>query len=630
MSSAAATTDPHDRIIDDYTSRAAQHGRVRDDAARVASRIGSARLLVFIAAAAGVAIAARRDAPVVAWSIGLIGSLVFVGLVYRHRRLSALVRLHDALRRSCDTGTSRIRREWSALPAALSVNYARSHPFAGDLHLSGETSLAQLLGPVSAAVGHDALTQWLLAESPPSIDALRGRQEAIGELRPLTDWRERLGVHAAGAGTSASVEKLLTWAESDGWLRARPGIRWAARTLGVVTPLAILAAIRGLIPDAVAIVLVVVNLLVVASARRRVNDTLQNASARGFNGRAYSAMFDHAHRTAFQSGHLRALQERMGGGVAAPALERLAQISTCADVRLSPMGHVVINALTLWDIHVVDALERWQAQHGGVMRDRLSALGELEAHSAVATLAYENPTWTFPAFRDDVHSVEGSDLAHPLLAASTRVANDVAVGPTGTFLLVTGSNMAGKSTLLRSIALNVVLAQAGAPVCASAFRLPRVRLRTSIHVHDALEDGLSLFMVELLRLKAIVDAAREGDDPPLLYVADEMLRGTNMQERRPAVAAVLRHLLRAGAIGAIATHDLELATEPELEAHARAVHLVEQFRETNAGPEMWFDYRVRPGIATSRNALKLLEMVGLGDDPVARPSATPSGERTTA
>jgi DNA mismatch repair ATPase MutS len=139
-----------------------------------------------------------------------------------------------------------------------------------------------------------------------------------------------------------------------------------------------------------------------------------------------------------------------------------------------------------------------------------------------------------------------------------------------------------------------------------------VRLRTSIHVQDALEEGLSLFMVELLRLKAIVDAARESDAITLLYIADEMLRGTNVQERRPAVGAVLRHLLHAGAIGAIATHDLELATEPELAAHARAVHLIERFRDTDAGPVMWFDYRLRPGVSTSRNALKLLEMVGLG------------------
>ncbi|HTE45362.1 MAG TPA: hypothetical protein VK636_08985, partial [Gemmatimonadaceae bacterium] len=497
-------------------------------------------------------------------------------------------------------------------PPALSVSYPRTHPFAADLHLSGETSLAQLLGPVSAGVGHDALSEWLLAESPPPIDALHGRQEAIAELQSLTTWRERLGVHSAGVGTSKSIEQFMTWAESDGWLRGQTATRWGARVLGVATPIAIFAAIGQIIPAAAAIALVVANLSLMASARRRASETLQHASGRGFNGRAYSAMFDHAAGETFRSDHLRALQERMGGSVAAPAFDKLAQIASCADVRLSPMGHLALNTLTLWDMHVVDALERWQTQHGRLMRDRLRALGELEAHAAVATLAYENPTWTFPVFRDDVHSVETSNLAHPLLSPTTRVANDVVVGPTGTFLLVTGSNMAGKSTLLRSIALNVVLAQAGAPVCADSFQLPRVRLRTSIHVHDALEDGLSLFMVELLRLKAIVDAAREGDDPPLLYVADEMLRGTNMQERRPAVAAVLRHLLHAGAIGAIATHDLELATEPELTQSARAVHLVERFKETENGPVMWFDYRLRPGIATSRNALKLLEMVGLG------------------
>jgi DNA mismatch repair ATPase MutS len=190
----------------------------------------------------------------------------------------------------------------------------------------------------------------------------------------------------------------------------------------------------------------------------------------------------------------------------------------------------------------------------------------------------------------------------------------VQVGPPGTFLLVTGSNMSGKSTLLRALATNCVLGAAGGPVCASELRLPDVALHTTIRVEDSLEEGISLFMAELLALSRIVEAARatHGRGRPVLYLLDEVLQGTNSGDRRVAARTVLRHLLGAGAIGAVTTHDLSLAAAPDLEARAVPVHFTETAVSTPAGPRLSFDYRLRPGLATTRNALLLLEMVGLG------------------
>jgi DNA mismatch repair ATPase MutS len=198
------------------------------------------------------------------------------------------------------------------------------------------------------------------------------------------------------------------------------------------------------------------------------------------------------------------------------------------------------------------------------------------------------------------------------------VRNDVQVGPPATLLLVTGSNMSGKSTLLRAIGLNCVLGAAGAPVCARELELPDALLHTSIRVQDSLEEGLSLFMAELLALSRIVSAARAAREQgrTVLYLLDEMLQGTNSGDRRIAARTVLRHLLDAGAIGAVTTHDLTLAAAPDLEARALPVHFSETVR---SGPRLSFDYRLKPGLATSRNALVLLEMVGLG--PVAEPPA---------
>jgi DNA mismatch repair ATPase MutS len=204
-------------------------------------------------------------------------------------------------------------------------------------------------------------------------------------------------------------------------------------------------------------------------------------------------------------------------------------------------------------------------------------------------------------------------LGHPLIAEGRRVHNDVRVGPPGTFLLVTGSNMSGKSTLLRAIGVNTVLALAGAPVCARELDVPVVDLRTAIHVQDSLADGVSFFMAQLQRVKEIVAAADHArqSNVPVLYLLDEILQGTNTAERRIAATRVIRHLLDAGAIGAVTTHDLELADAPQLANTFEPVHLRETVTADGEGAALSFDYKLRPGIATSTNALRLMEIVGL-------------------
>jgi DNA mismatch repair ATPase MutS len=249
------------------------------------------------------------------------------------------------------------------------------------------------------------------------------------------------------------------------------------------------------------------------------------------------------------------------------------------------------------------------------VRDWLAALDELLALAALATLSAENPEWALPAIADDGAPavVEARALAHPLLPATSRVANDVVVGPPGSVLLVTGSNMSGKSTLLRAIGANVLLARAGGAVCASSLRLPVLDVRTSIRIADSLERGVSLFMAELRRLKEVVDVARaHPGGRPLLYLLDEILHGTNTAERRIAARTVIGHLLDAGAIGVVTTHDLTLAADGPLRDASRPVHFTEHFERVDGVMRMTFDYRLRPGLATSTNALALLELVGLG------------------
>jgi DNA mismatch repair ATPase MutS len=295
-------------------------------------------------------------------------------------------------------------------------------------------------------------------------------------------------------------------------------------------------------------------------------------------------------------------------------MARLGRLMRLADLRFQAFFHFPINALTLWDFHVLAGLEAWQRRNGPRLGTWFAVLGEVDALAAFGWLAHDNPGWVFPEIDETTDRLAAEGLGHPLLPDDRRVANDVAVGPPGTFVLVTGSNMSGKSTLLRAIGANVVLALAGGPVCARQLSLPRLVVFTSMRVQDSLEAGVSYFMAALQRLKLVVSAADRspGEGGMLLYLLDEVLQGTNTAERQVAVRHILSHLLELRVVGVVTTHDLELAASPELAVACRAVHFSEGVEREGEGARLSFDYRLRPGVATSRNALKLLELVGLG------------------
>jgi DNA mismatch repair ATPase MutS len=306
-----------------------------------------------------------------------------------------------------------------------------------------------------------------------------------------------------------------------------------------------------------------------------------------------------------------------GHRTAPEAMRMLNRILGFADLRRgAALLHFPIQAFTLWDFHWLFATERWRRSAGSRVEGWLAAAGELDALSCLAAIHHDHPDWVFPTLTAE-RIYEGEALGHPLLPSDRRVANDVRVGPPGTVLLVTGSNMSGKSTLLRAIGVNAVLAEAGAPVCAAALRMPPCDIQTSIRIQDSLERGVSYFMAALARLKRVIDAA-EGqaagrpEARVLFYLLDEILQGTNSAERGIAVQAVAGHLLDSGAIGAMTTHDLNLASEEPLRSHARLVHFTEI---VDPDGTMRFDYRLREGLATSRNALRLMKLIGIDVTP---------------
>ncbi len=511
-------------------------------------------------------------------------------------------------------GLERLQRRWAALP--LRQPPGTGDALANDLDVLGHASLMHLINTATTPLGQRTLQQWLGHPAAPAH--IVQRQAAVAELAPLRNLRDEVALRGRMLGpTPPDPEPFLRWAESTPWLPSRSWLLWTAR---ITPPAMLLSAVLqavGVIDVPLWLVFVAINGVVSWTAGGAVNKVLDQVSTRQRVFGAYAALFSLVAQPAYDAPLLRHLQDQLTAhhGPADEQMRRLSRRVALADLRLS-FVFIVLQLATLWTVHVLWLLERWQRTAGPAARRWLQALGEWEALAALATLHHDNPHWTFPICTttgQPLH-LQARNLGHPLLPPAVCVGNDVQIGPPGTFLLVTGSNMSGKSTLLRAVGLNVLLAQAGGPVCADAMLLPPLTLATSMRVQDSLEAGVSYFMAEIQRLKSVVDqaqAVRQNGERTLLFLLDEILHGTNTGERQIAARQIIRHLLALDAMGAVSTHDLQLADDPQLAAASQAVHFTETFTRGDHGPAMRFDYRLRSGIATSTNALKLMELIGL-------------------
>ncbi len=599
------------RLASFREQRAAHDARTR--------RIGTWRLALAAVVVATIGWASLRpSSPARTLAIAASGALViaFVALVRAHRRAVRERRRASALVELQEEGIARLERRWSVLPPNDARAAPPDHAYANDLDVLGDVSLRRLLGPASPALGERRLHEWLLAPATP--DAIRVRQAAARELAPMIDVRDALAVapRLARALGPRALERLLAWTSERDAAIGRAWVLWGARVLGLATTVAFLVWLREPSWPAMWAVPAALNLALTSITLRRSRRAFVEAAGSAATLGAVAAMIEVVERTRFDSAALVAITDRLRG--AAASLRELQRLVGLSELRYSPMMHGVVNAFTLLDVQVLSSVERWRERVRPQAAGWFDALAELEAMSAIATLAHDHPEWAFPTIVDGGAPVlEATALAHPLLPDAVAVANDVRVGPPGTFLLVTGSNMSGKSTLLRAIGANVVLAQAGAPVCASSLALPPLDVRTSVRVEDSLERGVSLFMAELLRLRDVVGAARRAratGGRTVLFLLDEILHGTNTAERQIAARRILASLVEEGAIGAVTTHDLALADAEPLRSLARPVHFTERFEPATDGQvaRMTFDYVLRAGVATSVNALRLVEMVGLG------------------
>jgi hypothetical protein len=632
-----------------HVRRASAARAARANADRQSRAASAVRLALAVGGLLSFVWAIDPDTPRQAW--GLVGAagLTFAAAVVVHDRIERRLRHHAVVEDVHRLGVARLDRDWDTLAAAARAPaVAAGHPYAFDLDVCGRASLFTLLDPGGTDRGRETLAGWLLAPAP--HEDIVARQGAVAELTASAPFRDALAVKARLVADDRRLDigRFVRWAEDpDGvprWARG-PWLGIVARALALATPGLLVAWWWNIVPAAAWLTTLSMGLVLSWGLRGPMRTTFESAADASATLGAWADVLALVAATPFRTPALQHLQQALASPAARPAhveLRRLERWASLADLRRSPLLHLPIHALTLWDVHVWRGVERWRQAVGPSVGRWIDAVGQCEALSALATLADDEPEWTMPQVDPRANRLEAHALGHPLIPDAARVPNDVIVGPASTVLLVTGSNMSGKSTLLRAIGLNAVIAQAGGPACARQMRLPPVDVFTSMRLADSLESGVSYFMAALQRLRVLVDRAGPAGGPVagvevaevpaadgvslrVLYLLDEILQGTNTAEREVAVRVILGHLLRTPAIGAVTTHDLGLVTAPELATAARLVHFSESFIDESGRTTMTFDYRLRPGAATSRNALRLMELVGLASAEEVRAVADAGG-----
>ena len=572
-------------------------------------RLGHAKIAV---AAAGIAVVwlalSRGGGASILWV--LLPIAAFVALVVIHEKLLADLERRRRAARFFEKGLLRLDGDWAGAGESGERYNDPAHPYALDLDLFGKGSVFELLCTARTQIGEDRLAQWLKFPAAPAL--VTERQAAVEELRNRLDLREQLAILAEEARSGVDPGALAKWGEAPAKLRAT-GFRLKVRLYTMLGLAAFVALWIHLAPqtDALLLDFFLIALLINGWFLYRHN---------GEMGAAASQVEEAAH----ELGLLSEVLVRMEGEQfrcplladlrsslnvdGAPPSRRLTRLKRLVEY-LDSRDNVFVRVLEpfiLWTPHLALKVEDWRAHSGTAVRRWLHAAGEMEALCSLASHAYEHPADPFPEFTAEGPWLEGEGLGHPLLPESKVVRNDIRIGGELRVFVVSGSNMSGKSTMLRTLGVNAVLAQAGAPVRAHRLRLSSLAIGASIRLTDSLQGGVSRFYAEILRLRQILDET--AGSLPVLFLIDEFLHGTNSHDRRIGAEALVRGLVERGAVGLITTHDLALADiAAELGERAANVHFEDQIVDG----QIRFDYHMRPGVVRKSNAIELMRSVGL-------------------
>lgn len=571
-------------------------------------RISNLRLLISLGGMGIVLYLYLTDKHFGAVSIFVITAALFTILVIRHQRLSRDKNFSQTMLKINEQSIARFSDAWTLFPDMGSEFIEEGHPYAVDLDIFGKRSLFQLINTTNTFLGRLKLKDLLIA---PSLDktSVMTRQENIKELADHLDFRQNFQSEGLQfLSINKNPEELFHWANfsHNRWTMPKiiSLIRLSPIVLIILTTLALL--MPRAIPFFIPLMLLLFHAILLFYFLRDTSTAFAVASKYQKSIRSFQRMLKLFEEQNFTSPGLKKLQRELKNKSEQPAFRQIEKLSKAVDmthIRYHQL-YLIFNLFTLWDFHCMSALERWKKESGMGLKKWLQVLGEIEALSSSALLAYDHPEWCLPMFNNSRCKITAQDLGHPLLPES-RVTNDMEINHSGEILLITGSNMSGKSTFLRTVGINLVLAYVGSPVCAHDFQGSFLNIHTSMRINDNLDTGTSSFFAELVRIKIILAEAREGK--PILFLLDEIFKGTNSRDRHTGAKHLIKKLSSTGAIGLVSTHDLELGDLPKESPHIKNYHFAEYYQNG----KIYFDYKLKPGVSTTRNAIFLMKMAGI-------------------
>jgi hypothetical protein len=568
-------------------------------------RFGNIRLLIVIATLIAAWFSFHRDAFSPWWL--LLALVVFLAIAILHAKV---LRQRACAERAVGfyrKGLARIEDRWAGTGQTGARIDIHSSLYATDLDLFGQGSLFELLSLARTRMGEDTLAAWLLSPSP--IAQLTQRHAAVAELRNHLDLREDIAILGPFSDPALKVgihpEALTQWAEAPNQL-TRPWLRWLSLLLAIA---AIAAAIvwAELGTKAPFFAIVIIETIITALLRKRTDAVFHAAEHALEDLQLLSSLLARLEREQFEAPRLQALKADLSTHhlTASQTIARLQTIVEYIRSLDNPLMRI-LNIPLLYVVQVAYAAEAWRTAHGAAVRSWLKAIGEVEALLSLSGYSYEHPSDPFPEFLEGPPCFHAEQLGHPLIPAAKCVRNDISVCDETKVLLISGSNMSGKSTLMRAVGINTVLAMAGAPVRARRLQLTPLQIGASILINDSLQEGSSRFYAEITRLRQICDLAEKH--PPVLFLLDELLQGTNSKDRLIGAEGVVRALLASGAIGLISTHDLALTNiGGQQDNRLQNVHLQDEIHDG----KMTFDFKLHQGVVTKSNGIELMRLIGL-------------------
>ena len=562
------------------------------------------RVLFFFGCVTGVVISADYASSAGILFFILLFLVGFILLLKGHLKIKAQQRFNEAMAQINHEEVMRMQGDYSAFDTGEDY-LLPGHNYHIDLDVFGKHSIFQLISRTSTVFGRDLLANWL--SRPAQKDTIHDRQEAGAELAEKLDYRQELQAHGrSNQDENSETKHLFRWIKEDNVILNQKIYSILVYVLPVLTLGSIILATLGIIQSGIPWLFVFINIGVLGTVFNRAKDIYQKTVSSNAALKAYEAQIRLIEQEQFESAYLKGLQQKLiqEGTAASKVINKLQFILDNLHNRANMLYHL-FNLVFLLDVYWLIRAERWKENTKADVEAWFRTIGEMECLSSLAAFRFANPEYAYAQIADEGFVVEGEGVGHPMIGKAKRVSNDFDFSGKGGICLITGSNMSGKSTFLRTVGVNAVLALMGAPVCAKAFHVSYLKVFTSMRTQDDLEESVSSFYAELKRLKQMLDTI--DGKTPVLFMVDEVLKGTNSEDRHKGAIALIRQLNKAHAFGFVSTHDIGLGNiTNELQGVKNY-----SFNSVIENDEIIFDYTLTKGICKSFNATKLMQKMGI-------------------